>query len=171
MSMRFVPAGLIFFILVAIAARASSDQTQPEPITVIIVRHAEKQATGDDPALSEQGKARAAALKNVLEHAGVKRIIVSEYDRTRQTAEPLATKLGIELVAKREPGEIVQYIQNVSRGEVVLVVGHSNTVPSIVRALTGKEVPDVAENEYNNMYVVTLCGQNASLLRLQYGVN
>jgi hypothetical protein len=54
----------------------------------------------------------------------------------------------------------------------VLIVGHSNTVPQIIRAAGGPELPDLPENEFDNLFVLTACscfGARAHLVRLQYG--
>jgi hypothetical protein len=37
----------------------------------------------------------------------------------------------------------------------VLIIGHSNTVPDIVRELSGERVPDIAETDYGTLYVVS----------------
>jgi hypothetical protein len=42
------------------------------------------------------------------------------------------------------------------RGEVVLVVGHSSTVPDIVAALGGEEPGDISESEYDRMEIMTI---------------
>ena len=62
--------------------------------TIFIVRHAEKATSGgDNPDLSEAGRARAETLASMLKDAGVSAIYVTEFKRTQQTADPLAKML------------------------------------------------------------------------------
>src|SRR6185503_9267432 len=71
-------------------------QNEFKPITVFLIRHAEReQEPMQDPPLSKDGVARSQALARLLGNAGIKAILTSQYTRTKQTAEPLATKLGL----------------------------------------------------------------------------
>jgi len=55
------------------------------------------------------------------------------------------------------------------RGGRALVVGHSNTIPAIVRKLSGMSVADIPDDEYDNLYVVTVPSfGRSSVLRLKY---
>jgi Histidine phosphatase superfamily (branch 1) len=62
--------------------------------TIIMVRHAERDP-GYDPPLNTEGLARAQKLADVLGQNGVTAIYATDYERNRQTAAPLATKLGL----------------------------------------------------------------------------
>jgi hypothetical protein len=58
------------------------------------------------------------------------------------------------------------------RGQSVLVVGHGNTVPQIIAAAGGPELPDIAHDEFDDLFVLTTCGcggRRTELSRLQYG--
>ncbi len=71
-------------------------QDEFKPITVFLIRHAERvDEPKQDPPLSKAGIERSQALARLLSNAGIKAILTSQYARTKQTAEPLATKLGI----------------------------------------------------------------------------
>jgi probable phosphoglycerate mutase len=84
-----------------------SPETEP-PTHLIFLRHgetphtAEKRfsgSTGDNPGLSETGFAQAAAAAEYLaRQGGVDAIVTSPMVRTRQTAETVATRLGLEAV-------------------------------------------------------------------------
>ena len=148
--------------------------------TVFVVRHAERaDAAGSgaaprqemmmasDPELSAAGRARAEALASMLKDAGVTAIFATEYKRTQQTAAPLAKLLGITLqsVPSKDTAALVGRVKS-AKGDV-LVVGHSNTVPEIVKAL-GIDIPiTVGEADYDNLFVVTL-GPKPALLRLHF---
>src|SRR5437899_2869495 len=68
------------------------------PITVVLVRHAEKAAAPpDDPLLSDSGKRRAQALDAVLASAPVTALYASEAVRTQLTLKPLADRLHLDI--------------------------------------------------------------------------
>lgn len=131
---------------------------------VIVVRHAERADAGapagaamtaaPDPELSAAGKARAQALAAMLKDAGVTAIYTTEFRRTKDTAAPLADALKItpEAVSSREQAAMIAKIKAHKTG-AVLVVGHSNTVPEIVKALGGPDVT-VGGNEYDSLFFV-----------------
>lgn len=131
---------------------------------VIVVRHAERADGGagvgnamtaaSDPELSAAGKARAQALAVMLKDAGVTAIYTTEYIRTKDTAAPLAAALTItaEVVAARDQAALIAKIKAHTKG-AVLVVGHSNTVPAIIKALGGADVT-IGESEYDSLFFV-----------------
>ena len=152
--------------------------------TVFLVRHAEKaDVPGQDPPLSEAGKARAEALARLLQSAGVKGIYTSQFQRTRLTAEPLAKRLGITAsaiplsVKPSSPREISdESIRELTKkveahaGEALLIIGHSNSVPDVIRALGGDTVPKIDESKFDDLFVVTVyAGGRAKVVHLKYG--
>jgi len=132
---------------------------------LIVVRHAEK-STDDpkDPGLSEQGNARANKLAEVLKGSGVKAVYTTQYKRTQQTGLPTATEAGLQVnvrPATREntasyTADLLKEIRKKHGGETVLIIGHSNTVPEIVKHATGLDVAPMGENEFDRLYVITL---------------
>ena len=122
--------------------------------TLYLVRHAEKQ-TGDDPALTEAGNTRAAALADRLEDAGIEAIWSTDYRRTLQTAAPLAQRLDLE-VQVYDPGDLASFAEQLkTTGETALVVGHSNTTPQLAGLLGGNPGPEIVEaSEYDRIYVI-----------------
>jgi broad specificity phosphatase PhoE len=146
--------------------------------TIVLVRHAEKElgAISDAP-LSPEGEQRAdrlAAMFGDAEGFGrVHKIYVTNTRRTQQTALRLSQRLGLnsEVVdVKTKSADLARRVLNENRGGRALIVGHSNTVPEIVAALTGvKEVPPIGEDEYGTLYVVTVPSIGpASVLRMKY---
>jgi broad specificity phosphatase PhoE len=146
--------------------------------TIVVVRHAEKQINAiSDAPLSPPGETRAARLAQMLGDAEpfgrVRRIYVTDTRRTQQTAAGVAQRLGLTPVvvtAKTDSAGLARRVLRENRGEVALVIGHSNTVPDIVRALSGAEkVPAIGDEEFDTIYVVSVptIGQ-ASVLRIKY---
>ncbi|MGH9371429.1 MAG: phosphoglycerate mutase family protein [Vicinamibacterales bacterium] len=139
---------------------------------VLLVRHAERAAqAGNDPPLSMAGEQRAETLTHVAGDAGISAVFVSEFQRTQQTAAPLATALGltpIEIPAA-DVAALVSEIRS-RRGSTILVAGHSNTVPLIIDELGGGIVPAIAEPEFDNLYVLFIPRWGSPrLVRLKYG--
>lgn len=167
----------LLVMLVAFGAKAFAYQDDFKITTVFLVRHAEKASIpADDPPLLESGKARAEELLQVLQKAGVKRIYTSELLRTKQTAEPLAKHLGIESVTISIKNNLQESFKETARriyenpGENILVVGHSNTVPEIIKALGVNIDLTIDEKEYDNLFVVTIYAKGqAKLTQLKYG--
>ena len=140
--------------------------------TALIVRHAEKAAPSGDPPLSAEGQARAETLVHVVGDAGVTAIYATEWQRTRQTVEPLAVQLTL-LVNEVEAADVEGLVDQVladHAGEVVMIAGHSDTVPAIIEEFGAGEIDAIAENEYDNLYVVTVYRFNrAEVVHLNYG--
>ena len=144
---------------------------------VIVIRHAEKEAiSAPDPELSEAGQARAALLVRMFgETPGAGRldaIYTSSALRSRMTAAPLAARLGIvPIVAPSDdPKGLAHRIVRENSGKRVMVIGHANTVPDIVAALSGQsDIPPIGEEEFGTMYIVTVPRiGHANVLRLSY---
>lgn len=126
--------------------------------TFILVRHAEKDY-GDDPNLTEKGKARADRLSEMLKRVDLGAVYSTNTKRTMQTAEPPAEyhDLEIQQYNALELNLLATRLRSRHRGETVLVVGHSNTTPALASILDKKEdYPRFSELDYTNLYVVTI---------------
>jgi broad specificity phosphatase PhoE len=165
--MRKAHAALLLSFLFAASDAALAQRA------VLIVRHAEK-ISDTDERLSDDGLSRAARLAALLKDADVSAIYSTDTPRTRGTAQPLAEarKLPIQIYdASGEDGgasALVARLRERHADGVVLVVGHSNTVPSLLRALGCPETITIAPAEYDNLFIVVPKGEKPSLLRLKY---
>ncbi len=133
--------------------------------TIFVMRHAEKLALdpGDpDPALAPAGEARALELAQLFGRAprgqGLDAVIVSEFRRTQDTVRPLANRLGIPVIVvpAEDTSATAKRALSENRGGRALIVGHSDTVPEIVKELSGIDVGPMSEAEYGIVYVVTI---------------
>jgi phosphohistidine phosphatase SixA len=133
-----VPAGLLVGGLRA--------QDAPAPVatarsaTVVFVRHCEKEAGDDDPGLTERGRLRARKLAGLLSGCTPTQLFATELRRTQESLVPLAeaTGLTVQRYGAREPEVLVEAVQAGSGGDVVVVAGHSNTLPRMVGLLGGE---------------------------------
>jgi len=157
-----ITAGLI---MVAVATTVHAQAT------FVVVRHAERADAGapvSDPDLSAAGHARAASLATMLRDAKVTAIYVTPLKRTQQTAAPVAKALGLTpiVLPAADTATLIAALQQ--HQGTALVIGHSNTVPDIVKALSGAAVT-VRETDFDHLFVVSrpLVG-SASVLQLHY---
>lgn len=156
---------LLWLLLFGAAAQAM-------PSEILFVRHAEKSAErSEDPELSAAGRQRAQQLAGVLAEAGLRHIVTTQWRRTRDTAAPLATRLGLQpqVVATRRGVSHTDEVLALLRGLEgrVLVVGHSNTVPELIAVLGGPRLALICEGSFGHLLV--LRPADGSLLRLRYG--
>lgn len=157
---------LALTVLLTLAAHAA-------PVTtVILVRHAEKTAAADDPALTPEGEARAKNLARMLAKSGVTNIYTTPYARTRNTAAPLAEALKVTPVeTKAGPtyaAEMAATLRALPAGSTALVVGHSNSTPAVMKALGIADPPSIDDaTEFDNIFIVTLA-EEPKLVVLKY---
>lgn len=151
--------------------RASLSAPAESATTVYVVRHAEKE-DGRDPALTVQGKRRAKALAAMLGDDDIAAVFATEYLRTRQTVEPLAMALGmeVEVSAAGKPEELAQRILREFSGAAVVAAAHSNTVPRILTALGVRETVEISDKEYGDLFVVEVRADGSvELTRHRFG--
>jgi broad specificity phosphatase PhoE len=178
--------------------------------TILVIRHAEKTSNDTNANLSNAGKDRAQRLVGVAKDAGVSAIYTTEFCRTSQTAQPLAHQLGLPLIVLENdiPGdqlsdcdpkivvpierlpvtinsieELVAEILSKNSGEVILIVGHRNSVPQIIHELgVASLCPDyfpmdpgsacnIPENEFDNIFIATVLRffGNERIVKAKYG--
>jgi broad specificity phosphatase PhoE len=165
MSYKRFPAAVLVAVLAAVASSAGAGQT------VILVRHAEKADQSKDPPLSEAGRARAGALAALLAKAGVAAVYASEYQRTIQTAEPLAAalKLAVQTIPAADSAGLADRLRSCHADDVVLVVGHSNTLPDLMRRLGHETTETIDDNDYGNVFVlVPRPGRPPAVIRFRF---
>ena len=164
---------VIVLLLAAVLACAYFLRDRPAT-TVILVRHAEKTIEPDNlnPALTPAGQARAQLLAHMFGKTGVKAIFATQYLRTQWTATPLAERAGVKVtqIDARNVQEVVRQIKTAHVGDIVFVAGHNNSVPAIIGALGGGTFPLIPENEYDNLFIVTIYRSGkAKTVKLKYG--
>ena len=180
MTRKTLPLIVVLLLLSSFVFAQSS-----EPVTtVFLVRHAERaEEPRQDPPLTEQGVARSQALARLLSTAGIKAIFTSQFTRTKLTAEPLAQKLSITTtalslkvsstnprqIAEESTKETVDKILSHAGGSV-LVVGHSNSIPDVIKMLGGDVAPAIDEKKFDDLFVVTVYSKGkAKVAHLKYG--
>lgn len=166
-------------ILTCVALLATAAPAIQVPsTTIVIVRHAEAVPdAGRDPVLSDAGLARAQALAAALGRADVAAVYATQYQRTRLTAEPVAAAAGLTVTVLPIEGTTEAYASALTArvlathpGRTVVIVGHSNTVPALVKAFSGAGEGEIAHDTYDLMFVVTTDAPGrARVVRARYG--
>ncbi|MEJ2401646.1 MAG: phosphoglycerate mutase family protein [Xanthomonadales bacterium] len=168
---RRISVSVITVLLCAVTVPGTAEPAAADETVVYLVRHAEKRPDATDPALSTAGRERARLLADLLAETGIDAIHSTDFRRTRDTAAPLAQRLGlpVSLYDADRPDALIETIFRA--GGRHLVVGHSNTVPELVALLGGDGGPPIDEaEEYDRLYVVTRADDDAARTELRrYG--
>jgi broad specificity phosphatase PhoE len=161
--------------LVAVLALMLSAATMPAqsvPITVFVVRHAEKGPEATNPPLTPEGRQRATALARVLGDSKITAVFASEFKRAQETVDPLATAAGVTtiVIPAAALDSLVLRLRALPPGSHAVVASHSNLVHLIVERLSGVRIPLLADTDYDRLVVVTVGapGQSDAVV-LRYG--
>jgi len=152
---------LVSIVAIALLGLVLLPATSDAQKLVLVVRHAERADGGSssptaqpDPLLSAAGQARAARLAQMLAESGITALYTTEFKRAHDTAKPLADllKLQVTMVASPTAG-LVARIKKEQPSGIVLIVGHSNTVPEIVKAFGGPTFT-IDDDRFGDLFVV-----------------
>ena len=151
-------------IVVALLLVATAAKLGAQPSAIILVRHAEKATTpASDPGLTPVGVQRAADLAAALSDAHVNAIVTTQLERAKATAKPLADAARIAPTIVPTSSDLAAHVNAVvaavaagKPGDVVLVVGHSNTIPAIIAALGGPRMPELCDAQYSGLFALYL---------------
>ena len=184
-----IRSALVALVLLTVPSPAPATAQQ----VIYLIRHAHRT---DEP-LSAVGLAQAATLASLLKDSGITAIYTSDIDRTKQTAEPLRALLvarGVAVKMHEIPlgalGESVENARNVALqdayakkvlddvkanhpGEVILIVGHDNTVPAVIRALKAPQTVTIQPMEFDRLFqlIPRGNGQPPGFLHIQHYAN
>ena len=164
-------AMLLFFTVIQFSCTSERSPEDQKPLTVFLVRHAEKVDGTAESELTEQGKERAQELAKMLRSANIEYIHSSDFVRTRKTAAPTAMENGLttEIYDHRDLKQLARKLKE--KGGTHLVVGHSDTTPKMVSLLgsdLGKDKID--GDEYDRLYIVVDPGDgNVNAILMRFG--
>ena len=144
-----------------------------KPTVIYIVRHAEKTSEDSNADLSAKGKTRVEVLRWMLRDIALDAVYSTDVPRTFHTVEPIAKEKGLSVESYvSKPGKLAQTIRHNHRGQTLLVSGHSNTIPELLKSL-GVSIEDKILPGFDDLFIVTLDGsaadaKGATLQRLHY---
>lgn len=152
----------IFIGLFLFAFAAPDVFAQKKKITIILVRHAEKDnsdPTAANPNLSAEGRARAERFARLIKKYKPRRIYATNYLRAAQTVEPLAElrKLDVQTYDPSKLAALAAQITSFKKDRRIVVVGHSNTTPALANLLVKynqfRQMPDA---EYGKIWIIRM---------------
>lgn len=165
----------LFLMLFFIANRVFAQHPEfSETTNIFLVRHAEKVA-GKDPVLTEAGNKRAGDLMRFMQGKNLKRIYTTPVRRTVMTADSLRLQLGIDTSFYKQDSTgddlLHRLATNNDLNNTILIIGHSNTIPGLIKALGVKNfnLMNIADNEFDNIYLVKFKNKQAYLQQFKYG--
>lgn len=167
---------LVVFLLAGLASCAAGSAPKPDSTAatrIFIVRHAEKDLTPGmtDPSLTPQGQQRAEALRDALRKYPVAALYTTDTLRTRATLAPLAASLKLEpkVYDAKQPAPLVQRLREQHRGQTIVVVGHANTLLTLIDALGApRPVPTLSDEDYDYLFEVTLPAKGPASVRASH---
>ena len=134
--------------------------------TFYLIRHAEKVRTNKsdrDPALNEKGILRALNWKEYFLDKDITKIYSTNYKRTLETVKPFQEAIGLATILYSPSSIDYKDFISTNKGEIVLVVGHSNTIPNFVNELINDQVyAQIDDLNNSNLYIVNLCDSSVS---------
>jgi len=134
--------------------------------TFYLIRHAEKVRTNKsdrDPALNEKGILRALNWKEYFLDKDITKIYSTNYKRTIETVKPFQEARGLATILYYPSSIDYKDFISTNKGEIVLVVGHSNTIPNFVNELINDQVyAQIDDLNNSNLYIVNLCESSVS---------
>lgn len=160
-------------------APATTDQPTPTPQAqspdtrvIFIVRHADTDSgAGRDPDLTQQGLDRANRLAQTLADELLDAVYVTDTNRSRQTAEPIAKARTITPTQypATDPKALAAMLGSLPEGANALVIAHSNTVPFIIRQLGGPKLDEIPHDDFSRLYALVLTDhQHTRTISLHY---
>ena len=134
--------------------------------TYYLIRHAEKvrlNPDDKDPELNEAGKERALVWKEYFNDLEIDKIFSTDYKRTMQTALPFSSSSGLTINTYSPSNIDYQDFLAKTKRDNVLIVGHSNTIPTFVNEIIRENAyPDIKDSNNSNLYIVNICGDQVN---------
>ena len=151
----------ILLIVAFISPVCSQEKnTDSETTTYYLIRHAEKDRsdkTNRNPELTKAGKKRAKRWRKHFKTIDFDAVYSTDYNRTKQTAQPTAKKNNLEITIYDPRQLYSEDFQKATKGQTVLIVGHSNTTPQFVNKILGeKKYEDIDDNDNSQLFIITI---------------
>ena len=150
----------LFFIISCASTEPSfsAEDFKCYPKMVYLIRHAEKQKIkgNENPELTRKGFARSEVLADSLGYLIEGIIYSSEFARSQQTVSPLSERWNADIKIHRasDPdGQVEKALQHC--GKIVIISGHSNTVPTLINLFGIKDEITIDDNQYGDLFMIS----------------
>ncbi len=181
---RIIASAIFLAIALSLAWFFESQATT----MVVFVRYADVNSDGaasaigdgdgdENPGLSAMGRTRAVELARIVGDidviAGVDAIFATQYRATQETAEPLSKllQLPVQVIDSGNVRGLTDLILSEYKGKIVLVITNRAALPQLIQRFHGsKNVPQMADDEHDNLYIVSIPWYGkVKTLRLKFG--
>ena len=163
------------FLLIIIMPAFFSGSIAQTSTRIFVVRHADRESSDD---LNPAGVIRANELKRMLLNTGIDSIFSTDFVRTKKTVKPLADAVSLPVILYDSNPQLLKRILTRSKGKTLLVAGHSNTVPQLIK-LCGCHPPfdNIPDTQFDNLFLLIIQHQKINtsfkntckLLYMKYG--
>ena len=163
----------ILFVICLLTIFSLEAQTNDdlECTSIYLIRHAEKDRTdkrNSNPHLNSLGIERSLRWKSFFKYVKFDEFYSTNYYRTLETIKPIAEDRAIQIYNPSSINYDEFILKN--KGKTILVVGHSNTIPTFANMLLKHEVyQDIEDTNNSNLYVINVC-DNSEILNTLYFV-
>ncbi|WP_179345275.1 SixA phosphatase family protein [Winogradskyella ursingii] len=156
---------LIVILLISMVAFPSCAQKKDKDkdeatSTYYLIRHAEKDRSDEsnrNPNLKDEGLQRAENWAKHFEDIKFDAVYSTDYNRTKQTAMPTATANNVNLQFYNPSNINFEEFLAKTKGQTVLIVGHSNTTPMFTNGLLGeKKYEDMSDDDNSRLFKVII---------------
>ena len=140
-------------------------------MTLYLVRHADADKRNPySPVdhlreLSEDGWRQATRIADRLGDSGLTRVLSSPFPRCRQTVEPLARRVGVEVelhpaLAEAADGRLTLALMRDLAGTNAVLCSHGDVIPETIRLLRimGTEIVGASGNAKGSIWTITTNG-------------
>lgn len=173
----------LFFLSAIFASIAGCDDAKNAPdsnLKVVIIRHGEKPADGDN--LSCQGQNRALQLASVLHQKinvpdfiyvpALKADKNTAHSHMFQTVTPFAVKYNLTINSKYGGDDFAEVTNSVFKksGTVLMVWSHSE-IPDLAKSLGLENAPQWADADFDSIWMITYANGQARLITDSEGLN
>lgn len=169
----FFTAGImLFFSCFVISCKNHTDPDKTFS-KFFVVKHAESYP-GFNGHLTWYGRGRAGDLMHLLKDSGIQKIYITPYSRTLETADSLRLLQKIDTVVylKDSTGESLGIClkEHKDYGKNILIVGHNNTIPGILKKLGASYSGDqLSDGIFNQIYEIINDHGKVSMKSFFYG--
>ena len=116
-----------------------------------------------NPHLNEKGIERSLLWNGYFENKEVNSIYSTNYNRTIETVLPVSLAKGIKPIIYSASNINYESFLKKEKGNTVIVVGHSNTIPGFVNKLIEDDYyKQINDTVNSNLYIVKKCSEEIS---------
>jgi 2,3-bisphosphoglycerate-dependent phosphoglycerate mutase len=162
---------ILIFLLFFVSLSYSQVVNDLNCTSIYLIRHAEKERKNindKNPHLNSKGLIRAEKWNSFFKNIKFDAVYSTDYFRTKETAKPILSES--QKLTIYNPSSInYDDFMELNKGKIVLVVGHSNTIPNFSNKILEKDIyKNIEDNNNSNLYFISKCDGNITSHALYY---